>query len=147
MQSHLNGLPLYFDTMIALAVVFLLKIATKHSGNVRIDRNEVLSLIDQLNSVLKRIKPRFHRRHLLFSIATSIEKLLDRCLRPTNQETLVRQSAHTHPGSETSEKEQEWMTSPSEAFFLGNYDFLGSLNMLNGFDFDFSTFGIDQMQQ
>ena len=147
MQSHLNGLPLYFDTMIAFAVVFLLKIATKHSGNVRIDRNEVLSLVDQVNGVLKKIKPRFHQRHLLFSIATSIEKLLDRCLQPANQETLIRPSTHTHPGSETSEQGQEWMPSPSEAFFLGNYDFLGSQNMLNDFDFDFNTFGIDQMQQ
>jgi hypothetical protein len=146
-QSHLNGLPLYFDTMIAFTVVFLLKIATRDSGNVRIDRHEVLSLVGQLNDVLKSLKPSFHRRHLLFSIATSIEKLLDRCLQPANQETLLRPSAHTHPGSETLEKVQDWMMSPSETFFINNYDFLGGQNLLNSFDFDLSTFGFDQMQQ
>ena len=147
MQSHLNSLPLYFDTMIAFTVVFLLKMTTKHSGNVRIDRIEILNLVDQLNGVLKSITPLLHSRHLLFSIATSIEKLSDRCLRPTNQEALFRPSAHTHLGSETSEKEQEGMTSPSEAMFLGNYDFLSSQSMLNGFDFDFTTFDVDEMQQ
>jgi hypothetical protein len=145
-KSHLNGLPLYFDTMIAFAVVFLLKMATRDSGNVRIDRHEVLSLVGQLDGVLKSLKPSFHRRHLLFSIATSIEKLLDRCLQPANQETLLRPSAHMHPGSETLEQAQDWMTSPSETFFINNYDFLGSQDLLNGFDFDISILGFDQMQ-
>ena len=145
-QLHLNGLPLYFDTMIAFAAVFLLKIATRDSGSVRIDRHEVLSLVGQLDGVLKSLKPSFHRRHLLLSIATSIEKLLDRCLQPANQDTLLRPLAHTHPGSETLETVQDW-TSPSETLFVSNYDFLSSQNLLNGFDFDLSTFSFDQMQQ
>ena len=141
-QSHLNGLPLYFDTMIAFAVVFLLKIATRDSGNVRIDRHEVLSLVGQLDGVLKILKPSFHRRHLLFSIATSIEKLLS-----TNQEAILRPSVHTHPGFETLDEVQDWMTNPSETFFINNYDFLSSQNLLNGLDFDLSTYGFDQMPQ
>jgi hypothetical protein len=144
-QSHLNGLPLYFDTMIAFAVVFLLKVATFNSAHVRVDKQEVLSLVGQLSDVLQRLKPTLHQRHLLFSIATSVHQLLQRCLQPEDPETLLRPWVHTHPGSDTLEDVQDW-TDPSQTFFVNNYDFLGSQNLLNGFDFDSSTFSFDQMQ-
>jgi hypothetical protein len=144
-QLHLNGLPLYFDTMIAFAVVFLLKITTLNSPHVRVDKQEVLSLVGQLNDVLQRLKPILHQRHLLFSIASSIQRLLTRCLQPEDPETLLQPWVHTHPGSDTLENVQDW-TSPSETFFVNNYDFLGSQNFLNGFELDSSTFSFDQMQ-
>jgi hypothetical protein len=146
-RSQLNGLPLYFDTMIAFAVVFLLKVATRNSSNVRIDEKEVLGLVGQLKTVLQSLKPTFHPRHLLFSIATSIEQLLDRCLQPQNPATLLHPSIHRHPGSDTLENVQDWMTSHSGTFFINNYDFLGSQNLLNSFNFDSSTLDFDQMQQ
>jgi hypothetical protein len=146
LHTHLNGLPLYFGTMIAFAVVFLLKIAMRNSTSVRIDKQEVFNLISQLSSVLQQLKPSLHRRNLLFSIAASVQKLLDRCLQPHSTETLLRPWVHTHPGSDTLESVQDW-TSPTENFFVNNYDFLSSQNFLNGFDIDSATFNFDQIQQ
>ncbi|KAF2816273.1 uncharacterized protein BDZ99DRAFT_484929 [Mytilinidion resinicola] len=65
-QSHLHGLPLYFDTMIAFTVVFLLKVATKFSRS-------------DMASVLRRAAAKMHRQHLLRFIAEGVDKLLQRC--------------------------------------------------------------------
>jgi hypothetical protein len=144
-QSHLNGLPLYFDTLIAFAVVFILKITSLNSAQVRVDKQEVLSLVGQLSELLQTLKPTLHQRHLLFSIATSIQHLLHRCLQPEDPETLLRPLVHTHPGSDTLENVQDW-TDPSNSFFVNNYDFLGSQNIFSGFDLDSNTFSFEPMQ-
>lgn len=44
-QSFLNGLPTYFDLMIAFAVVFVLKVSTKYASSVRVDTSEIRSLV------------------------------------------------------------------------------------------------------
>lgn len=78
-QSFLNGLPVYFDTMIAFAVVFLLKVSTKFSTSVRIDIGEVKRLMGALVKILKRETARMHPRHMLVSITKGIESLVHRC--------------------------------------------------------------------
>ncbi|KAL3476035.1 hypothetical protein BJX99DRAFT_258926 [Aspergillus californicus] len=76
LQAYLNGLPLYFDTMIAFAVVFLLKVSTKYSEIVRIDAAKMLDLVEHTVTVMRRITAPMHEQHLLVCIAGGIEKLL-----------------------------------------------------------------------
>jgi hypothetical protein len=145
-QLLLNGMPLYFDTMIAFTVVFLLKIATTKTRGLRVNSQEIMGLVGQLVAVLNSLKPDFHQRHLLLSIATSVEKLLDRCLQSTNQEIILPPSTHRHPDSITPESMQSWMTGSSNTLFMGNYEFLETRSLLNSFDFDMNSVDFDQMQ-
>ena len=78
-RSFMNGLPLYFDTMLAFAVVFLLKVATKYATVIRIDTVKILSLVTQTVSALRGITQTMHRQHLLVVIAEGLERLLVRC--------------------------------------------------------------------
>lgn len=84
MQAHLNGLPLYFDTMIAFAIVFLLKVATQYAKSARVSSTELLRLVEEMIMVLKNIAETMHREHILVLIADGLEKLLRR----------VREAAH-----------------------------------------------------
>lgn len=52
-QGHLNGLPTYFDVMIAFAVVFVLKVSAKYASSLRVDTSEVRGLVANLVTVLK----------------------------------------------------------------------------------------------
>ncbi|KAK3094261.1 hypothetical protein LTR53_019503, partial [Teratosphaeriaceae sp. CCFEE 6253] len=52
-QDHLNGLPTYFDIMIAFAVVFALKVSTKYAASVPVDTSEIRALVAELVRVLK----------------------------------------------------------------------------------------------
>ncbi|KAL4897665.1 hypothetical protein BDV59DRAFT_197941 [Aspergillus ambiguus] len=65
LQSLLNGLPLCFDTMIAFAVVFLIKVATKYSDIVTIDKQKILWLVDRTVAMLQDTASGMHRQHLL----------------------------------------------------------------------------------
>jgi hypothetical protein len=76
LQSHLNGLPLYFDTMIAFAVVFLMKVATRYCNTIRVDSVEILTLVSQLETVLRKSVTAMHRQHLLIVIADGVGSLL-----------------------------------------------------------------------
>lgn len=151
-QSHLHGLPTYFDTMIAFAVVFLLKLATMYSGTVCTNRDEIFASVDQVVTVLKSVTSQMHKRHILVSIAVGFEKLLDRCKRKTQSTTVVTTPAvqryvplDTTPGNEFLNGGQDWMISPSESsFILGNYDFLAQQDMINNWDFNFNDFSFQQ---
>lgn len=90
MQLHLNGVPLYFDTMIAFAVVFLLKVGTKFSSSIRAGGSEILTLVRDLSVVLRQVAEQMHRQHLLRFIAEGIEKLLDKVQEVSNHH-------HHHP--------------------------------------------------
>lgn len=82
-RSFMNGLPLYFDTMLAFAVVFLLKIATKHASMIRIDTTKILSLVAETVAALREITKDMHKQHLLVVISEGLERLLGRCQMPT----------------------------------------------------------------
>ncbi|KAJ5094276.1 hypothetical protein N7456_010137 [Penicillium angulare] len=89
-RSFMNGLPLYFDTMLAFAVIFLLKVATKYATVIRIDTNQILTLVNQTVTALRDITQFMHRQHLLVIIAEGLERLLAKCQFPhsTNQDTM-----------------------------------------------------------
>jgi hypothetical protein len=75
LQSLLNGLPLCFDTMIAFAVVFLLKVATEYTDAVTMDKGKMLSLVDQTIAMLQRTTGEMHRQHLLVRIGCGVQRL------------------------------------------------------------------------
>lgn len=79
MQSYFNGLPLYFDTMIAFAAVFLLKISTEYSGIIKVDAEETLNLVRQNVVVLEEIGSKMKPNHLLIRIGDGIRTLVERC--------------------------------------------------------------------
>lgn len=131
-QSQLDGLPAYFDTMIAFAFVFLLKVTIKNPVGVRIDKEGVSGTLSTLVTVLKDVTATMHPRHLLTSIASSMGKLLDRFLHDGVEE--ADHYAH-NPASGPSalpEPDSQWL-SPADAMFLEHYDFLYSPTA----DFDF----------
>lgn len=82
-QSYLNGLPIYFDIMIAFAVVFLLKVSSQYSASLRLDVKEIQRIASPLITVLKGVTESMHPRHLLATITKGIDGLLQRCLMVT----------------------------------------------------------------
>ncbi|KAF3020362.1 hypothetical protein E8E15_003245 [Penicillium rubens] len=93
-RSFMNGLPLYFDTMLAFAVVFLLKVATKYASMIRIDTGKILSLVTETVAALRDITQSMHKHHLLVVISEGLERLLSRCQLSTQtaHETMYRPS-------------------------------------------------------
>ncbi|KAJ5960161.1 transcriptional regulator family: Fungal Specific TF [Penicillium vulpinum] len=83
-RSFMNGLPLYFDTMLAFAVVFLLKVATKYAFMIRIDTVKILSLVTETVAALQDITQSMHKHHILVVISKGLERLLSRCQMPTH---------------------------------------------------------------
>lgn len=79
-QSYLNGLPIYFDIMIAFAVVFLLKVSSQYSASLQLDVKEIQRITSSLITVLKGVTASMHPRHLLVNITKGIDGLLHRCL-------------------------------------------------------------------
>ncbi|KAI9930107.1 hypothetical protein MW887_011917 [Aspergillus wentii] len=123
-RSFLNGLPLYFDTMLAFAVVFLLKVATKYATAIRIDTTKILSLVSQTVIALREVTRSMHRQHLLVVIAGGLDKLLLKCQEPVHMSHET--APHPSPGPEhLSLNDMTWMEN------MTNFDFL-----TNSSDFD-----------
>ena len=134
MQVHLNGLPLYFDTMIAFAVVFLLKVATKYSETVRIDATKILDLVEQTVTVLRRVTEHMHKEHLLVCIADGVETILRKSQEATH---MGLGASHSATGLEPAQGDNlfQWMDN------VGDFDMLSSQNGISGFGplyFDFN---------
>jgi hypothetical protein len=139
-QSYLHGLPSFFDTMIAFAFVFLLKIRIKNPANVRIDKSGISETLEALARVLSNVTAAMHPRHLLSSIASSMRKLLDRFTGP-GSETAPTQSQPVPGLTAPFDPDNQWL-SPTDAMFLENYDFLYS----PGAEFNFLDLGISHHQ-
>ncbi|KAK5686581.1 hypothetical protein LTS10_002701 [Elasticomyces elasticus] len=139
-QNFLNGLPTYFDIMIAFAVVFVLKVSTKFAASVAIDTSEIRSLVADLVRVLKEVTSNMHPRHLLTSVTRGAEILLERCCppelrgpfpsnahvtmsQPIFDENLYNMSSH-------------WTGASADNFFMGEFDFLSTQDVLNSFQPD-----------
>ncbi|KAK5229330.1 hypothetical protein LTR47_007932 [Exophiala xenobiotica] len=146
-QSYLQGLPAYFDTMIAFAFVFLLKVTIKNPANLRIDKGPITETLDSLVKVLKNTTASMHPRHLLTSIASSIQKLLDRFSHNNNNPVQGQEagSSSTQPVapagpfvSSFGPDNNQWL-SPTDAMFLENYDFTYSPGADFNLDFDFNS--------
>ncbi|KAF2492258.1 hypothetical protein BU16DRAFT_467169 [Lophium mytilinum] len=128
-QSHLHGLPLYFDTMIAFAVVFLLKVATKFSRSVRTGSVDILPLVKDMASVLRKAAAKMHRQHLLRFIAEGVDKLLQRCEGPStvpqiagSHASMLQESQAYHGHTETLDGGFNWIDN------MQNFDLLSSHN-------------------
>ena len=142
-QEYLNGLPTYFDIMIAFAVVFLLKVSMKFSATVRVDGEEIKRLVSELVLVLKRVTAPMHPRHLLVSIAKGIDGLLQRCY-PMDNFALPMPAAaslpnadNVLPDTEMLSADMNWNTDMSlDPWFMGEYDLLSSQD-ISGFTLDF----------
>lgn len=142
-QSHLYGLPLYFDTMIAFAAVFLLKVATKFAATVRVDSNDILYMMEDVSRVLKNATARMHRQHMLVCIADGIADLLQKCKDASDLEHRQPSVVATTPQQPSMMLDQN--DSIAGGFDWTNYDFLlSSQDAMPGFDtwqmnFDFAT--------
>ena len=122
-QSFLDGLPTYFDTMITFAAVFLLKVSFKPiSPYIRLDSQEVTHLVSETVTVLKGVTSTMHPRHLLVSVARGIENLLEQRsgLSVEAQDTAsIPNGSFEFPGIETW-NDADFTFDP---YFLGACDF------------------------
>jgi hypothetical protein len=127
-QSFLNGLSVYFHTMIAFAAVFLLKVSTSFSGLVELDTTETQQSLETLNLVLKDVTSSMHPRHILVSIAKGIHSLLQRsnlAKNTSSRESSARlPSPQIQPELESPNADLNWWMDP-ELSFMGEFDFLG----------------------
>lgn len=135
-QSFLNGLPLYFDTMIAFAAVFLLKMSTEYVSIVKVDTNETLRLLLQTVVMLEEVGLSMKPKHLLIRISHSLRLLLDRFEGPEAQLPINNQDHRTMslalgPSSMSSMDmplvEGVWDSGTHLDFSLGYYDLLEPL--------------------
>ena len=142
-QTFLDGLPTYFDIMIAFAVVFLLKVSIKFSASVRLDVEETKRLVGELVVILKRVTSTMHPRHLLVSITKGIDNLLQRCFPTEDSAPAVPAVAPQH-GQEQILADPEILNGPFnwtddmfdfDPCFMGEYDFLSSQDMNINLDF------------
>ncbi|CAK7218501.1 hypothetical protein SEUCBS140593_003568 [Sporothrix eucalyptigena] len=85
MQAHLARLPTYFATMVAASGVFLLKMTIRRPANIRIDKADTSSLLDQVAQVLTSMTAGMHPQHVLSHIAASITNLISRVQQPAPQ--------------------------------------------------------------
>ena len=118
-QSSLANSTTYFHTMLAFAAVFLLKMTRQGPMNIKTDKEEIFRLIEQLITVLVSMTAEVHSDHLLYSLASSISKLLQ-----------TTQQSQSTPGVTTGETVlMDDDTSPMPSLdLLGNYDFLWPQN-------------------
>lgn len=137
-QSYLDGLPTYFDVMIAFSVVFLLKVSTKYANTVRVDAREICNLVTNLVGVLEAITATMHPQHLLVSVAKGSKDLLAQFHPPQSHmhgsaildsQMLPSQAVRidSQPGTTAS-----W---PDISFdeIMGEFDFLSNQDTLDDF--------------
>lgn len=147
-QSYLNGLPTYFDVMIAFAVVFVLKVSTKYSTSVRVDTSEVQSLVRELVTVLKDVTSTMHSRHLLVSVAQGAETLLQRSWPadtgpvPSNAHVTMTQPTFDEGLYDVS---SAWNGNSFDNFFMGEFDLLSNQDIFNNFQPDLQYQSMPQM--
>lgn len=73
-QSFLNGLPVYFHSMIAFAAVFLLKVSLAPASNpaFTVHFASIRDLMTRLVSTLQRVTASMHNRHILVPITKGL---------------------------------------------------------------------------
>ena len=142
-QSHLNGVPLYFDTMIAFAFVFLLKVATKFSSALRTNGSEILELLRTTSVVLRQATAHMHQQHLLRFISEGIEKLLEKA-HGASQQQLPRPQQYPasdstlHQGGQAPMQSYDYMDTMDPDFNwienISNFDLLSNQNTFTSLD-------------
>ncbi|KAK7927090.1 hypothetical protein PG985_004088 [Apiospora marii] len=127
-QGFLDGLPTYFNTMIAFAAVFLLKVSTKYSSVVQVDLQKIKHLLRTLLATLKSVTSSMHPRHLLVSITAGIENLLGRSGVISSTYAVEEQE----PRAVTAREDAgiaELEHDPTASFSMEEYDFLFNPDM------------------
>jgi hypothetical protein len=128
-HSLLRNLPAYFDTMLAFAAVFLLKMTRKCPADLKIDKEEIWGLVEQLVTVLTHVTTGMYAQHLLYNITANIKSLLHTTRQP--QPAIAQPTGLTNPIST-----QDLLLPSSDSIFLDNYDFFWPQDI--DLDFDFS---------
>jgi hypothetical protein len=129
-QSYLNGLPIYFATMIAFAVVFLFKVSTRYPTSVQMNVIEVRWIIRKLVATLKKITSPMHPRHLLVSITKGIDSLVQ----DDGEGGSIIAASGTQDqaviNSALPDESLNWAADELvDPYFLGEYDFLSGHDM------------------
>lgn len=148
-HSFLDGLPVYFDTMIAFAVIFLVKIVkNKYSISVRPDPEEVYQLLVTLSTTLNAVCLKMHPQHILVKIAKGIDRIIHQ---PSQQADIPRSQQPDESAVQAREPQistdinlasESFGLTPEDNpdfYFIGQYDLL--LNQDFGFNFDFAQQG------
>ncbi|KAF2451763.1 hypothetical protein P171DRAFT_426228 [Karstenula rhodostoma CBS 690.94] len=127
-QSFFDGLPVYFDVMLAFAVVFLFKIS-RLSASFRLDLDATKQSVHELIVVLRAITATMHPRHFLVDLTNGIGHLLQRC--NAIDESGAFNTSRT-PDYQTNESagrlgpdaESGWFDGLLDPRFTGEYDIL-----------------------
>lgn len=134
-QSYLHGLPTYFDTMIAFAVVFLLKAFSKVPKGLRLVRAETLDLLKQVSHVLAQVTAGIRPEHILCSISRSVKNLVEKAATTDFESRLqaeqINSTTSWNPNFDSSNF--DWLMSPDNSMFVGNFDLTGT-----AYDIDFN---------
>ncbi|OBT60880.1 hypothetical protein VE03_09684 [Pseudogymnoascus sp. 23342-1-I1] len=150
-QGYLNGLPLYFDTMIAFAAVFLIKTATEYNGALKVDTAELLALVEENMLVLQEVGRGMSGNHLLTRIGEAIKLLIKRC-KTAGEPSLGEDRAPDGGAGDTAVQalymqdcamadEFDWVNGTFAGSALQGYDLLSPHNMPSGFEN--WTFGVE----
>lgn len=131
-QTLLRSLPAYFDTMIAFAVVFLLKAVAKPQQGLRIERRRTINLLEHLSHTLIDVTSHMRREHILCGIAQSVQKLIKKASAAFLAETTPMQQP-TIPTTGLVENDFGWLVSPDDSPFFENFDLTG---LAQDFHFD-----------
>lgn len=137
-QSDLHGLPTYFDTMIAFAVVFLLKVSAKAPLWLQRDNTAIIKLLEDTSTTLRSIVNYMRTEHILSSITRSVKKLIEKA-----STALVDQSASNSilspSGPQNPILNFPWLVSPDDSIFVGNFDLTGPAQDIDFNFLDFSS--------
>jgi hypothetical protein len=143
-QSFMSDLPLYFDTMIAFASVFLFRISTSYSHAVQVDTHEILRLLRQSVDVLEEISSKIRPAHLLARITEGLRQLLRQFEEARNRADQIMSVGASGPtdvemqlpdAMDVSLEQFDWAAASSlDGFSMGHYDFLSNHQMTSGFE-------------
>jgi hypothetical protein len=131
-QSSLVELPTYYHTMLAFAAVFLLKIARRGPTYIRIDRDETYDLVENFIAVLTNATAQARQQHLMYSIASSIRKLLQ-TTRQSHSMTGIHGERTSSFEMRAPTHDEDWPMASTD--FLLNHDFLWPQDTEFSFDF------------
>ncbi|KAK9374423.1 uncharacterized protein V1513DRAFT_445610 [Lipomyces chichibuensis] len=82
LKAGLVGVPHYFHTMYAFVAVFLLKVSTRYTQHVNVDRQLVIQTIRKVVDVFA--SSPCARQHLVHRITRGLKEILDRCVAEHN---------------------------------------------------------------
>lgn len=127
-QSFFDGLPVYFDVMLAFSVVFLFKIS-RLPASFRLDIDATKRSVHELIVVLRAITATMHPRHLLVDLTIGIEHLLRRWNSMGETDASHTDRSYDQQAEESTRRlapdtESGWFDGLLDPRFMGEYDIL-----------------------